>query len=152
MIWTYFILFALTAVVLWAAGAFTAWKERRRVAIIFTVAGLMVFFSYIVMMWITLERPPLRTMGETRLWYSLFLPFAGVIVYGRWRYKWILAFSTTLSTVFGLLQHFQARNTFQDSYACSAESVVCSACNSLHDGLRYSWGCACYGDVSFTVP
>ncbi len=34
MIWTYFILFALTAVVLWAAGAFTAWKERRRVAII----------------------------------------------------------------------------------------------------------------------
>ena len=100
MIWTYFILFALTAVVLWAAGAFTAWKERRRVAIIFTVAGLMVFFSYIVMMWITLERPPLRTMGETRLWYSLFLPFAGVIVYGRWRYKWILAFSTTLSTVF----------------------------------------------------
>lgn len=98
MIWTYFILFALTAVVLWAAGAFTAWKERRRVAIIFTIAGLMVFFSYIVMMWITLERPPLRTMGETRLWYSLFLPFAGVIVYGRWRYKWILAFSTILST------------------------------------------------------
>ncbi len=100
MIWTYFILFALTAVVLWAAGAFTAWKERRRVAIIFTVSGLIVFFSYIVMMWITLERPPLRTMGETRLWYSLFLPFAGVIVYGRWRYKWILAFSTTLSSVF----------------------------------------------------
>ena len=100
MIWTYFILFALTAVVLWAAGAFTAWKERRRVAIIFTVSGLIVFFSYIVMMWVTLERPPLRTMGETRLWYSLFLPFAGVIVYGRWRYKWILAFSTTLSSVF----------------------------------------------------
>lgn len=106
MIWTYFILFALTAVVLWAAGAFTAWKERRRVAIIFTIAGLMVFFSYIVMMWITLERPPLRTMGETRLWYSLFLPFAGVIVYGCWRYKWILAFSYDTLHCFRLLQHF----------------------------------------------
>ena len=29
-----------------------------------------------------------------------FLPFAGIIVYGRWRYKWILTFSTMLSLVF----------------------------------------------------
>ena len=150
--WTYFILFALTAVVLWAAGALTAGKERRRVAIIFTIAGLMVFFSYIVMMWITLERPPLRTMGETRLWYSLFLPFAGVIVYGRWRYKWILAFSTILSTVFVCFNIFKPEIHSKTLMPASAESVVCSACNSLHDGLRYSWGCACDGDVSFTVP
>ena len=51
-------------------------------------------------MWISLERPPLRTMGETRLWYSLFLPLAGLIVYSRWRYKWILSFSVVLSAVF----------------------------------------------------
>ena len=51
-------------------------------------------------MWISLERPPLRTMGETRLWYSFFLPVAGVITYVRWRYKWILSFSTLLAFVF----------------------------------------------------
>ena len=39
-------------------------------------------------------------MGETRLWYSFFLPLAGIIVYGRWRYKWILSFSTVLALVF----------------------------------------------------
>lgn len=39
-------------------------------------------------------------MGETRLWYSFFLPLAGIIVYSRWRYKWILSFSTVLSLVF----------------------------------------------------
>ena len=51
-------------------------------------------------MWISLERPPLRTMGETRLWYSFFLPLAGIIVYSRWKYKWILSFSTVLALVF----------------------------------------------------
>jgi len=39
-------------------------------------------------------------MGETRLWYSFFLPLAGLITYQRWRYKWILSFTTVLSTVF----------------------------------------------------
>jgi ABC-type transport system involved in cytochrome c biogenesis permease subunit len=51
-------------------------------------------------MWISLERPPLRTMGETRLWYSLLLPLSGLIVYSRWKYKWILSFSTVLALVF----------------------------------------------------
>ncbi|MCD7848854.1 MAG: cytochrome c biogenesis protein CcsA [Parabacteroides sp.] len=39
-------------------------------------------------------------MGETRLWYSFFLPVAGLITYVRWRYKWILSFSTLLAGVF----------------------------------------------------
>ena len=39
-------------------------------------------------------------MGETRLWYAFFLPTAGLIVYSRWRYPWILAFSTVLAGVF----------------------------------------------------
>jgi cytochrome c-type biogenesis protein CcsB len=65
-----------------------------------TIIGLFVFFSFILMMWVSLERPPLRTMGETRLWYSFFLPLAGIIVYSRWRYKWILTFSTILALVF----------------------------------------------------
>ena len=43
---------------------------------------------------------PSFSMGETRLWYSFFLPVAGVITYVRWRYKWILSFSTLLAFVF----------------------------------------------------
>jgi ABC-type transport system involved in cytochrome c biogenesis permease subunit len=74
--------------------------DKRLVPTIFTVAGLVVFFLFIVGMWLSLERPPLRTMGETRLWYSFFLPVVGLITYERWRYKWLLSFSTLLSTVF----------------------------------------------------
>lgn len=56
--------------------------------------------KFIASLWISLERPPMRTMGETRLWYSFFLPLAGLIIYSRWKYKWILSFSFILSTVF----------------------------------------------------
>ena len=100
MSWNLFVWFALGAVICWALGAFFAWKEQKAKVYLFTLLGLAIFFAFILGMWISLERPPLRTMGETRLWYSFFLPLAGIIVYSRWRYKWILSFSTVLSLVF----------------------------------------------------
>lgn len=107
MIWSYFIVFALLSVALWTTGAWAAWRNRRRLAFAATGLGLAVFFAYILIMWITLERPPLRTMGETRLWYSFFLPLAGIIVYSRWQYKWILGFSTLLAAVFVCINLFR---------------------------------------------
>ena len=101
MSWDYFIYFSSVSVILWIIGAAVAFRTNKRlVPTIFTVAGLIVFFLFIVGMWISLERPPLRTMGETRLWYSFFLPVVGLITYERWRYKWLLSFSTMLATVF----------------------------------------------------
>ena len=100
MSWSLFVWFAIAAVLCWAAGAFFAWKGKSELVYAFTGLGLLIFFAFILGMWISLERPPLRTMGETRLWYSFFLPVAGIIVYSRWRYKWILSFSTLLSVVF----------------------------------------------------
>ena len=90
MSWTTFIYFALPAVILWAAGAYLSFRDKRNTAVVITFLGLLVFGAYIAGMWISLERPPLRTMGETRLWYSFFLPVAGLITYLRWNYKWIL--------------------------------------------------------------
>ena len=79
MSWDSFIWFALGAVLLWTAGAFFAWKEKKALVYLCTLTGIAVFFAFILGMWISLERPPLRTMGETRLWYSFFLPVAGII-------------------------------------------------------------------------
>ena len=105
--WEQFIYFAIAAVLLWAVGAWAAWREKVSMAYTSTVIGLAVFFSFILMMWISLERPPLRTMGETRLWYSFFLPLAGIIVYSRWKYRWILSFSTVLALVFICINLFK---------------------------------------------
>jgi len=101
MQWEYFIWFALSSAVCWIIASMLAYNPRhygKTIAI--TVAGLVIFALFIAGMWVSLERPPLRTMGETRLWYSFFLPAAGLITYIRWRYKWILSISTLLSVVF----------------------------------------------------
>lgn len=100
MSWDLFAYFALPSVLCWAAGAFFAWKGQASKVYAFSFAGLAIYFAFILGMWISLERPPLRTMGETRLWYSFFLALAGIIVYSRWHYKWILSFSTLMSFVF----------------------------------------------------
>ena len=101
MTWNDFIYFATPAVAFWLAGALLAYKDSlKKWAIITTFIGLIIFASYIGLMWISLERPPLRTMGETRLWYSFFLAIVGFITYIRWKYKWILSFSTIMAIVF----------------------------------------------------
>ena len=100
MSWDIFVWFAIPAVLCWAAAAGLAWKDRRQAALGLSLIGLLIYAAFIVGLWISLERPPLRTQGETRLWYSFFLALSGVVVYSRWRYKWILSFTTVLALVF----------------------------------------------------
>ena len=98
--WNDFLYFALPSTLLWVVGAWLAWKEKRLSAMLLTAMGILVFASFIATLWFSLERPPLRTMGETRLWYSFFMPVAGLITYSRWRYQWVLSFSTVMAVVF----------------------------------------------------
>ncbi len=107
MTWDNFIYFAVPAVLLWAAGAYMALKEQTKSACLFTISGILIFACFILGMWISLERPPLRTMGETRLWYSFFLPVAGLITYARWKFKWILSFGSVLALVFICINLFK---------------------------------------------
>lgn len=101
MSWDYFVYFAVVALAAWGAGALWAWRGRQVGWVyVFTLSGLAVFFGFILSLWVSLERPPMRTMGETRLWYSFFLPLGGLITYVRWKYKWILSFSFVLSLMF----------------------------------------------------
>ncbi len=101
MTWDSFIYFSIGALLLWIAGAAAAYKGRRKLLpALLTLMGLIIFAIFIAGLWVSLERPPLRTMGETRLWYSFFLPVAGLLTYLRWNYKWILSFTSILSGVF----------------------------------------------------
>ncbi len=107
MVWNYFIYIGVAAVLLWFAGAWLAWKDNRRGAVWLTMAGFTLMAVYVGCLWAALDRPPMRTMGETRLWYSLLLPLAGVFVYSRWQYKWILSFTSILATVFVCINIFK---------------------------------------------
>lgn len=118
--WDNFIWFGIAAVVLSAAGAVVSmcaddhWSQsslrymrRRKAAILLAFASVAALAAFIIGLWISLGRPPLRTMGETRLWYSFFALIAGLFTYLRWRYRWILSFSTVLATVFIMINIFR---------------------------------------------
>ena len=101
--WDIFIFFAVPAIVCSVLASVLALCGKRKGGVAFSVLSILVLAAFIGGMWASLHRPPLRTMGETRLWYSFFAGISGLFTYLRWRYKWILSFSTVLSTVFIIL-------------------------------------------------
>ena len=108
MSWDSFIWFSLAASVFWISGAVVSLKAKRAVVpLLLTGIGVKIFITFIFGVWITLGRPPLRTMGETRLWFSLFLSLIGLVVYLRWRYRWVLPFSCLMSVVFVCINIFK---------------------------------------------
>lgn len=108
MSWDNFIWFAATASFCWIIGAALSIKKgRERSATAVSLIGSAVFFAFILSMWISLERPPLRTQGETRLWYSFFLSLSGIVIFARWKYRWILSFSTMMAVMFTCINLFK---------------------------------------------
>lgn len=101
MTWNNFFPFALVAMALWCTASGMAWKPAFRKGSLWVFAlGILTFLGFIAGLWFSLERPPMRTMGETRLFYSLFVVIIGWIIYLRWKYQWILSFTTLLSGIF----------------------------------------------------
>ena len=101
--WDFFIYFACATTGLSVVASVASLYRRRKCATISAVVSTLVLATFICLLWSSLDRPPLRTMGETRLWYSFFAGIAGLFTYLRWGYRWILSFSTILSTVFIVL-------------------------------------------------
>lgn len=108
MSWDSFVWFALAASLFWISGAIVSVISKRRLpAAVLTGCGSAIFMTFIVGVWISLGRPPLRTMGETRLWFSLFLSLIGLVVYLRWRYLWVLPFGCLMAVMFASINIFK---------------------------------------------
>jgi len=111
MSWNYFVVFAIVAVMLWITGALAAWKGKPMLVFGATIMGLVVFFSYIVLMWVALERPSIAHNGRnTAVVFFLFAPY-------RYRCVFTLALSVDIIFLYcvgysvRLCEHFQAGNT-----------------------------------------
>lgn len=108
MSWDSFVWFALAASLFWISGAIVSVISKRGLpAAVLTGCGSAIFMTFIVWVWISLGRPPLRTMGETRLWFSLFLSLIGLVVYLRWRYRWVLPFGCLMAVMFASINIFK---------------------------------------------
>lgn len=108
MSWDSFVWFALAASLFWISGAIVSVISKRGLpAAVLAGCGSAIFMTFIVGVWISLGRPPLRTMGETRLWFSLFLSLIGLVVYLRWRYRWVLPFGCLMAVMFASINIFK---------------------------------------------
>ena len=96
----------LMCVSLSAVASIFALFNWRRTAITFGSIASAVWVAYIILLMIGVSDARL-TMLHTRLLYSALSTLAGLFTYIRWRYKWIMSYSTVLSAVFVLLTVFK---------------------------------------------
>lgn len=75
----------LLAVLAWLAAAACAMLHRPLACRWLTAAGLLIVGGLLTWLWLLLDRPPLRTLGETRLWYAGLSVAAGGLL--AWRLR-----------------------------------------------------------------
>lgn len=90
---------AAFAILIWTGGL-VLFPKKRTLAITLIVLGTLALGGYLASIWLILERPPLRTLGETRLWYSFMLPIAAGVVCIRWKMVWPLYYAIPLASLF----------------------------------------------------
>ncbi|MCK5825349.1 MAG: cytochrome c biogenesis protein CcsA [Ichthyobacteriaceae bacterium] len=107
MIWIEFKTYYIIAVLFWLLALIILWfpkfnksKKANIFSVIFSLLGGVTIVLFTYFLWIELDRPPMRTLGETRLWYSLFMPFIGVAIFIKWKYKWFLSYSLLMAVLF----------------------------------------------------
>ncbi len=104
MTWNEYLWFAMPSILCWFMAGIIVFRSKSKYWVdLFMILGIFIFAAFIVGLWIGQERPPLKTMGETRLWYSFFLALTGYITYKRWEYEWILSFSGLVASVFVII-------------------------------------------------
>ncbi len=105
MTWVEFPYAAFSAMACWGGGSLLHVFSRRHRAL--TISGRLMMFGgtvimvlFLVFFWMGIDRPPLRTLGETRLWYATLIPVVGFLVEYRWRIGWLKYYCMVLAAFF----------------------------------------------------
>ncbi|MBN1118125.1 MAG: cytochrome c biogenesis protein CcsA [Bacteroidales bacterium] len=104
--WHNFEAFAIISLVTWLLAIVASLSNKLvKTANIMAILGTLSLAVFIVLLWTNLQRPPLRTLGETRLWYSFFLAISGYVIFKRWKIKLMLMYSLGMAILFLLLNY-----------------------------------------------
>lgn len=125
--WIDFPLYSILVTTFWIGGllaVFFSYKKKKLIQIanlLFSI-GWLVLIIFVIKLWIALDRPPMRTLGETRLWYATFLPLIGFVTYFRWKFKWFLAYSFAMAILFLGINYFNPE-TYSKTLMPALQSV-----------------------------
>ena len=96
-------------------------KSINMIGNIALIGGIAILIGYVANLWMYLGRPPIKTLGETRLWYALFLSIIGLITYYRWNVKWFIAYAIGMSILFLTIDLFNP-STFDQTLMPALQS------------------------------
>lgn len=116
------IIFGSALLIMFCASTLFQLNRQKGIAHILNSIALLSMLGFIVQLWIKLEHPPLRTLGETRMWYAFFLAVIGYITYIRKQYNWFLWYSLSMSLLFIILNFINPEN-FSKELAPSLQSA-----------------------------
>ncbi|MFO8128696.1 MAG: cytochrome c biogenesis protein CcsA [Bacteroidales bacterium] len=109
MTWLEFPYFAFSAIFLWFTGVLLALVRLRGGAVILRdvllISGTLLPLAFVLLLWDSLERPPFRTLAETRVWYTVFITVIGLVIYYRWRLVWMLIYTMVMGAVFLIINY-----------------------------------------------
>lgn len=106
--WHYFNLITYISVALWLLSGtliYSKSKTLRNLSITAHLVATLTIGVFIVALWQNLDRPPLRTLAETRIWYAFFMGLIGCAIYWLYRQKWMLSYSAVMGIVFVVLTY-----------------------------------------------
>lgn len=117
--------FAFVSIILWLAASalflYSGKRQLNKLAAILSMSGTIILLLFVILLWVEIKRPPMRTLGETRLLYAVFLSAIGYITYLRWGFKWIISYSLGLSIIF-LIINLGSPETFDKTLMPALQS------------------------------
>ena len=105
MTWVDFPYISYSAMTCWAGGTLLGLLSARSRALkvpgmVLMITGTAIMTVFLVLFWMELDRPPLRTLGETRLWYATLIPLVGFLVEYRWKIAWLKYYCVAMASFF----------------------------------------------------
>lgn len=100
-LYTYLAIFSMFILLASSILAYT--EKRKKYVHIFMSLYFVVWTIWIVYLWMYIERVPLKTLGETRVWYSYIVPLVAWVLFIRNGWKWIISYGSLLAVVFMIL-------------------------------------------------
>ena len=118
-----FNIFGYSAIIIWIIGSTIGFlKKSNKLILISGILGNIIIAIFILLYWKYIERPPFRTLAETRLWYSFFLALIGNLIFIRWKLKWFPIYTFALASLFILINIFNPE-TYNKSLMPALQSV-----------------------------
>ncbi|HOY39965.1 MAG TPA: cytochrome c biogenesis protein CcsA [Bacteroidales bacterium] len=119
MIWNSLIWFVLIFLLCWGIGIVMLYRKNNPdrlplVAKLAPVAGNISLLLFVIILWVQLDRPPMKTMAETRVLYSLFVSWITWFIFLTTKSKWMYLLGMVMSLVFLIVDvlnpEYQSKN------------------------------------------